>query len=163
MNGARRAETGPPAPDDEPGGPTGPSARSRLSPLKRVLLATAGGFLLVIGAALLILPGPGLLLVLAGLILLSRAVPAVARFVEPVRGRAMVAVEGSVASVWRIAGSVLAGLALIVAGVIVGLRLLSWLPFDGWSTGASLILSGFILFGLLGWSYRRVHGSPSGR
>jgi len=57
-----------------------------------------------------------------------------------------------------LAGSVLAGLGLIAAGIVWGLRLISWLPFPGWSTGSSLILSGFVLFALLVWSYRRVHG-----
>nr|WP_202451605.1 PGPGW domain-containing protein [Streptomyces sp. SID4948] len=120
--------------------------------------AVAGSLLVLIGVALLVLPGPGLLLVLAGLILLSRAVPAVARFVEPVRERAMLAAEGSVASGWRIAGSSVVGLGLIAAGVIWGAPVLHWLPATGWSTGASLIFSGLIVFALLVWSYRRVHG-----
>jgi hypothetical protein len=127
--------------------------------VKRVLLGAAGTVLVLVGLALLVLPGPGLLLVLAGLILLGRAVPAVARFEEPVRVRAMQGVEASVASRWRIAGSLLAGLGLIGAGVVWGLHPLSWLPFAGWSTGSSLILSGVILLGLLLWSHRRVHGS----
>lgn len=127
--------------------------------MKRFLLGAAGTVLVLVGLALLVLPGPGLLLVLAGLILLGRAVPAVARFEEPVRERAMQGVEASVASRWRIAGSLLAGLGLIGAGIVWGLRALSWLPFAGWSTGSSLILSGLILLGLLLWSHRRVHGS----
>jgi hypothetical protein len=132
-----------------------PGPERRLHPVKRVALGTAGGILLLVGAALLVLPGPGLLLVLAGVVLLARAVPAVARFEEPLRIRAAAAVEGSVASPWRIAGSLLAGLGLIGAGVVWGLRPVRGLPFAGWSTGSSLILSGLILLGLLGWSYRR--------
>jgi hypothetical protein len=31
-----------------------------------------------------------------------------------------------------------------------------WLPWPGWSTGSSLILSGIVLFVLLGWSYKKV-------
>jgi hypothetical protein len=123
-----------------------------------VVLGTLGGVLLLVGVALLVLPGPGMLLVLAGLVLLSRAIPAVARFEEPVRAKAMEGVEASVATGWRIAGSLLAGLGLIGAGVVWGVRPVSWLPFAGWSTGSSLILSGLILLGLLAWSYRRVRG-----
>lgn len=147
MSGARRDGGGG---DDPP---------ARVHPVKRVLLGSAGGVLLAVGAALLVLPGPGMLLVLAGLMLLSRAVPAVARFEEPARVRAMQAVEASVATPWRIAGSVLAGLGLIAAGVVWGIAALSWLPFTGWSTGSSLILSGCVLLGLLAWSHRRVHGA----
>ena len=167
VSGARRA-----GPDEggvreaadagDPGSPgDAGDAVARVHPVKRVLLGTAGGLLLAVGAALLVLPGPGMLLVLAGLVLLSRAVPAVARFEEPVRKRAMDAVEASVAGPWRIAGSVLAGLGLLAAGVVWGTGAIPRLPFSGWSTGSSLILSGCILLGLLVWSYRRVRGRRS--
>lgn len=63
-------------------------------------------------------PARGLLLVLAGLVILSTQLPAVEKFVGPVRERAVTATEQSACSPWRIAGSALAGLALIVAGVV---------------------------------------------
>jgi hypothetical protein len=124
--------------------------------VKRVTVAVLGGIVLLIGVALLVLPGPGLLLVLAGLLILASEFPALERHIDPVRDRAMKAAEDSVSSPLRIAGSVLCGLALIAAGVIWGLRVFSWLPLPGWSTGSSLILSGIVLFALLGWSYKRV-------
>jgi hypothetical protein len=122
--------------------------------VKRVLITVAGGLLLVVGVLLLVLPGPGLLLVLAGLLLLASQFPALERYVDPVRDRAMKAAEESVSSPLRIAGSVLAGLALLAAGIVWGT--VKSLPFSGWSTGSSLILSSVILFALLVWSYRRV-------
>lgn len=125
--------------------------------MKRVVVGLAGGLLLVVGVALLVLPGPGLLLVLAGLITLSSVFPKLDKHVEPVRRRAMEAAEASVSGPWRIAGSVAAGLALIAGGVVWGT--VSWVPFHGWATGSSLILSGLILLGLLAWSYRRVHSA----
>jgi len=109
---------------------------------------------LLVGVALLVLPGPGLLLVLAGLLILASEFPALEKHVDPVRDRAMKAAEDSVSSPLRIAGSVLAGLGLFAAGIVWGL--VPWLPLSGWSTGSSLILSGIILFALLIWSYRRV-------
>ncbi|MFA1546861.1 PGPGW domain-containing protein [Actinomadura chokoriensis] len=121
---------------------------------KRGMVLLAGGLVLLAGIALLILPGPGMLLVLAGLLILAREFPAVDRYVEPVRDRAIQAAEESVRSWWRLTGSILTGLALIGAGVAWGL--VEELPFSGWSTGSGLILSGFILFGLLYWSHRRV-------
>jgi hypothetical protein len=121
---------------------------------KRILIVVAGGVLLVVGVLLLVLPGPGLLLVLAGLLVLASEFPALERYVDPVRDRAMKAAEDSVSSPLRIAGSVLAGLALLAAGIVWGT--VKSLPFSGWSTGSSLILSSVILFALLGWSYRRV-------
>lgn len=143
------------------GGRTARHPRRRRIPWRGWPWRPHGGVLVLVGVALLVLPGPGLLLVFAGLVLLSRAVPALARYVEPVRARAMQGAEASVASGWRIAGSVLAGLGLIGAGV--GWGLLPWLPFAGWSTGSSLILSGVVLLVLLVWSHHRVHGGRTER
>ncbi|MET8568914.1 PGPGW domain-containing protein [Streptomyces sp. NPDC004783] len=122
--------------------------------VQRVVLGVLGAVLALVGVALLVLPGPGLLLVFAGVVLLARAVPALDRFVAPVRQQAMRAAEESVSSPWRVAGSVLAGLCLLGAGVVWGL--VPEVPYAGWATGASLIISGFVLFALLTWSYRRV-------
>ncbi|MEU5990655.1 PGPGW domain-containing protein [Spirillospora sp. NPDC047418] len=123
---------------------------------RRGLVLIGGGTVLALGVVLLVLPGPGLLLVLAGLLILAREFPAVDRYVEPVRERAIQAAEESVTSWWRLTGSILTGLALIGAGVAWGI--VDELPFSGWSTGSGLILSGFILFGLLYWSHLRVKG-----
>jgi hypothetical protein len=126
-------------------------------PVMRAILAVLGGALVLVGIALLVLPGPGLLLVFAGMVLLARAVPSLHRHVAPVRARAMRAAEESVSSGWRIAGSVVVGLGLIGAGVAWGL--VPRLPFSGWSTGGSLIVSGIVLFVLLVWSHRRLRAT----
>ncbi|WP_240746942.1 PGPGW domain-containing protein [Cryptosporangium phraense] len=122
--------------------------------LKRVLVSLVGVVLLAVGVLLLVLPGPGLLLVLAGLLVLASEFPALEKYVDPVRERAMQAAEASVSSPLRLAGSIVFGAFLIGSGVVWGLN--SRLPFGGWGTGASLILSGLILWGLLVWSYRRI-------
>ncbi|WP_460391749.1 PGPGW domain-containing protein [Actinophytocola sediminis] len=124
--------------------------------MKRVTMSIVGCLVLLIGVALLVLPGPGLLLVLAGLIILAGEFPKLEQYVDPVRDRAMKAAEDNVSSPLRIAGSVLAGVGLIAAGVVWGSRVFPWLPFPGWSTGSSLIVSGLVLFALLAWSYRKV-------
>jgi hypothetical protein len=121
---------------------------------KRVACGVGGGLLLVVGIALLVLPGPGLLLVLAGLLVLANGFPAAQRFVDPVEKRAMHAAEESVSSPLRMVFSIGTGVVLIAAGVV-------WwvvpnLPLGGWPTGASLILSGLILLGVLVVSYRHV-------
>ena len=121
---------------------------------RRVSLGVLGGALVVVGVVLLVLPGPGLLLVLAGLLVLASEFPVLERYVDPVRDRAMKAAEDSVASPFRVAWSVMAGLALIGAGV--AWALVPGLPLGGWSSGSSLILSGLVLLALLAWSYRRV-------
>lgn len=124
--------------------------------VKRLAFTVAGSVLFLLGAALLVLPGPGLVLLVAGLALLARAFPRLERHLAPIRAKATKAAEDSVSSPWRVTGSLLAGAALIAAGLAWGL--VSRLPFSGWQTGASLIASGLILFALLGHSYRRAQG-----
>jgi membrane protein implicated in regulation of membrane protease activity len=133
---------------------------NRSNPAKRMAVLVAGGAVLVVGVVLLVLPGPGLLLVLAGLIILATEFPAVEKYVDPVQDRAMKAAEESVSSPLRITGSVLAGLALIAAGVVWGL--VPALPLGGWATGSSLMLSGVVLLALLVYSYRRVRSRRAG-
>ncbi|MFC4052881.1 PGPGW domain-containing protein [Actinomadura syzygii] len=128
---------------------------------RRGVVIVVGGLVLLGGVALLVLPGPGLLLVLAGLLILAREFPAVDKYVEPVRDRAIQAAEESVTSWWKLTGSILTGLALLGAGVAWGL--VDELPFSGWSAGSGLILSGIILFALLIWSHRRVRAARAAR
>ncbi|WP_308408683.1 PGPGW domain-containing protein [Streptomyces sp. AC627_RSS907] len=128
-------------------------------PVGRVAALVAGTALLLLGAALLVLPGPGLLLVLAGLLVLADQFPALARYVGPVRERAMRAAEESVSSPLRLAASLLTAAALLAAGVVWGV--VPGLPYGGWATASGLVLSGFALLALLVWSRRRV-GSRRG-
>jgi hypothetical protein len=124
------------------------------NPAKRVGVLVSGGALVLVGIVLLVLPGPGLLLVLGGLLVLSSEFPAVDKYVDPVQHRAMKAMEESVSSPLRIAGSVLVGALLIGAGIVWGLNKNLWL--GGWPTGSSLILSGLVVLGLLVYSYLRM-------
>src|SRR5689334_20993164 len=126
---------------------------------KRVACGVGGGLLLVIGVALLVLPGPGLLLVLAGLLVLANGFPKAQKFVAPVEKRAMQAAEESVSSPLRMVFSIGTGVALMAAGVVWWV--VPGLPLGGWPTGASLELSGLILLGLLVVSYRRVQAKKT--
>ncbi len=124
--------------------------------VKRIGLTVGGGLLLLVGCALLVLPGPGLLLVLGGLVMLSAVFPRLERHLAPVRNRAMRAAEESVSSPLRVAASALVGAALIAGGVVW--TLWPWLPLGGWPTGSGLILSGIVLAVLLVYSHRQVKG-----
>lgn len=123
------------------------------NPMARAGATVIGGTLVLIGILLLVLPGPGLLLVFAGLLVLAKGIPSVERYIAPVRTRAMDAAEQSVTTKPRIALSILAGLGLMGSGVVWGV--VPGLPFGGWATGSSLILSGILLLALLVYSYRR--------
>ena len=130
-----------------------------------------GWALLVAGLAALVLPGPGLLLLAAGLTILSQHYDWARRRVEPIKKKAFEVAKASVRS-WRaIAVSLLVAAVVVTIGVVWGLRPPApsfwplaerwWLP-GGWGTGSSLIGSGVIAVGLLGYSYRRFRkGSPA--
>ena len=62
-------------------------------PVRRGLLATAGALVLLVGVALLVLPGPGIPLVIAGLALLTSLSSRLARLLD----RAEIAVRRRVA------------------------------------------------------------------
>jgi Putative transmembrane protein (PGPGW) len=131
--------------------------------LRKVGVTALGGLLLVAGAAALLLPGPGLLLLLAGLVVLSSEYRWAARWVAPVRRKAMEATAAGVATYGRLLLSTACALLLAATGVVwwidppipafgpIGPRL----PLGGWEVGLSLIASGLVGLGLLVYSVLR--------
>jgi hypothetical protein len=134
---------------------------------KRIGLEVLGWALLLLGIAMIFLPGPGLLGIFAGLALLSQQYDWAERRVEPVRLRALKGAAEGVETWPRIVAScagalVLAGLGLlwIMKPPSPGWWPLSdtwWLPGGMW-TGITQVLSAIIALGLIVYSYRRFHG-----
>jgi hypothetical protein len=134
---------------------------------RKLAVSIVGWVLVLTGIVLIAIPGPGLLLLLAGLVVLASEYAWAQRFVDPVRRRAFEAAEESVSAWWRIVVTALGGVWLVGLGVVwwvnpqipqiwvFGPRL----PLGGWPTGSGLILSGFIVWGLLGYSLRQ-YGRP---
>ncbi len=130
---------------------------------KKLALTVVGWVLVVAGVVLIAIPGPGLLILLAGLVVLAGEYAWAQRFVDPVRVQALRTAEESVASWWRIIATLLGG------AWLAGLGVLWWmdpqipriwilgpqLPLGGWPTGSGLILSAFIVWGLMIYSIRR--------
>jgi hypothetical protein len=130
---------------------------------------TVGGWLLVVvGAAALVLPGPGLLLLLAGLVVLSQEYEWAERRVEPVRQKAYTVARSSVSSNLRILASALASLAIVAVGIVWWLDpeipeigpVGPDLPLGGWSTGSGIVISGLAALALVVYSVRRFRGKP---
>jgi hypothetical protein len=131
--------------------------------VRKTTITVLGWALVVAGVAALVLPGPGLLLLLSGLVVLSQEYEWAERRVEPVKEKAFDVAQAGVASYPRIVMSALGGLAVLAVGVLwwvnpdipevgpVGPNL----PFGGWATGSTLILSGLIALGLLAYSVKR--------
>jgi hypothetical protein len=134
--------------------------------IRKTAITILGWLLTLAGLAALVLPGPGLLLMVVGLVVLSQEYDWAERRLEPVKARAFAVAAAGVSSWMRITGSALAALCVIGVGVvwaldpeipqlwIVGPRL----PFAGWPTASTLLLSGVIALVLLAYSIRRFRG-----
>lgn len=144
------------------------------SGIRRTGIETVGWTLVVVGIAALVLPGPGLLLLFAGIAVLSQQYEWARRAVEPMKKKAFEAAAIGVRTWPRILASALGACWLIGLGIVLGLspriptyelagyRLGPELPFAGWVSGSSLILSGLIAFFLLGYSVHRFRPPQAG-
>lgn len=136
---------------------------------KRIGLEILGWVLLVLGVAMIFLPGPGLLGIFAGLALLSQQYDWAERRVEPVRLRALKGAAEGVETWPRIIASCLGAFALVAFGVLWIANPPApdwwwfsegwWLPGGMW-TGITQIGSALIALALIVYSYRRFHGKP---
>jgi len=123
-----------------------------LRAVRKAAILVAGWLLVFAGVATLVLPGPGLLLLFGGLALLATEYAWARARVEPVKARAMKAAVDGVRTRTRIAVSILSSLAIVAVGVVwwVDSRIPEFgvlgpeLPFGGWATGVTLVLSGLI-------------------
>lgn len=134
--------------------------------LRKTWVTLLGWVLTLVGIAALVLPGPGLLLLLAGLIVLSQEYPWAERRVEPLKRKAFQVAAAGVQTWPRILLSCASALGLVAAGVVWSVEPVIpriWvlgprLPLSGWVTGSSLIMSGLVALGLIGYSIRRFRG-----
>lgn len=134
--------------------------------LRKTGVTILGWFLLLLGVAALLLPGPGLLMLVAGLVILSQEYDWAERRVEPLKVKAFAVAAYGVRTWPRILGSMLGGLAVVAAGVlwfldpeipeiwVIGPRL----PFGGEAAGLSIVLSGLVALALIAYSVRRFRG-----
>lgn len=134
---------------------TGVRRPSRLG--GRTIATVAGTTTIVVGLALIPLPGPGSLLVVAGLRLLATHHPWAARLYEPARRRAIDAARISVSTWPRVVLSAVGPLWLVVLALaysggvsipevtVVGMQLGPELPFAGTATTLGLWVSAAVV------------------
>ena len=117
--------------------------------LKRFAVTIAGAALLVVGVAMMILPGPGILLIVAGLAVLATEYVWARTLLVRAKKEAKKVQDAAVASKARTAGSLLFALVLCGIGVAmltvdsVSIELLNrfWSPV----TGGIMLVTGLIL------------------
>ncbi len=121
--------------------------------MKRAVVAVLGVALLLIGIALLVLPGPGFLLIAAALALLATQFDWAKRPLDYAWDKAQVGIDEVGRSKFRTALSILSALVLVAIGVLdlAGVNV----PWVNTLSAAMLILSGLILVGTIIYALRR--------
>jgi hypothetical protein len=114
-----------------------------LRQVKRGAVTVAGFGLIGLGGVFLFLPGPGFLIIVAGLAVLATEYVWARNALDSARSRAEQAAAASVKTPLRTAGTLLMGLVIIAAGVL--LIAVDRLPLSGYLTGAFVLLSGIVV------------------
>lgn len=126
--------------------------------MKKIGAALLGGFLVLVGIALLVLPGPGFLLIAAGLVILASQFEWAEKYLDYAKGKAQQGVDEVAKSWWRALFALVCALALVAAGVlaIAGVDL----PFVNTLSAVLLVVGGLFLVGTV--VYARKKGSGPG-
>jgi intracellular septation protein A len=112
---------------------------------KRFAVTLVGVALLLLGAAMMVLPGPGILVIVGGLALLATEYVWARRMLKTAQAQAEKVQEAAVASPVRTAGTLLFGVALLGLGLaMVFLRDVD-LPFWSPVTGGIMAVTALIL------------------
>ncbi|MBL7496416.1 PGPGW domain-containing protein [Frankia sp. CNm7] len=113
--------------------------RSPARLLRRIVLTVLGVAILGLGAAMLVLPGPGFLVVALGFFVLGLEYDWARERFEAARQKAADLADLAAARVWSTAGSIVFGLGMVAAGVL-------WIIYDD-LPGSSAWSGGSVIFG----------------
>ena len=112
---------------------------------KRFAVTIVGVALLVLGAAMMVLPGPGILVIVAGLAVLATEYVWAQRMLKTAKTQAEKVQEAAVASPLRTAGTLLFGVALLGLGLAMVFLPDVDLPFWSPVTGGIMAVTALIL------------------
>ena len=125
---------------------------------KRFAVTIVGVALLVLGAAMMVLPGPGILVIVGGLALLATEYVWARKMLKTARAKAEEVQEAAVASPVRTAGTLLFGVLLLGLGLaMVFLRDVD-LPFWSPVTGGIIAVTALILLATTYLTIRAARG-----
>ena len=113
--------------------------------VKRFAVTIAGTALLVVGAAMMVLPGPGILVIVAGLAVLATEYVWARRLLARAKTQAEKVQEAAVSSPARTGASVLFGLGLLGLGAAMLVVRDVAVPFWSPVTGGVLVVTSLIL------------------
>lgn len=127
--------------------------------MKRLAVAVIGCVLLLVGVALLVLPGPGFVLIAGALALLATQFEWAKRPLDYAKDKASVGIEEVATSKFRASLAVVCALGMVATGVVelAGVRL----PHLNALTALMLILSGLFLVGTLVYAVVRARSNAA--
>lgn len=127
--------------------------------MKRLAVAVIGCVLLLVGVALLVLPGPGFVLIAGALARLATQFEWAKRPLDYAKDKASVGIEEVATSKFRASLAVVCALGMVAIGVVelAGVRL----PHLNALTAVMLILSGLFLVGTLVYAVVRARSNAA--
>ena len=129
--------------------------------LKRFAVTIVGVALIALGAAMMVLPGPGILVIVGGLALLATEYVWARKMLKTARAKAEEVQEAAVASPVRTAGTLLFGVLLLGLGLaMVFLRDVD-LPFWSPVTGGIIAVTALILLATTYLTLRAAKGQDT--
>jgi uncharacterized protein (TIGR02611 family) len=128
---------------------------------KRFAVTVIGAALLALGAAMMVLPGPGILVIVAGLAVLATEYVWAQRLLKRAKSQAEKVQEAAVASPVRTAGTVLFGVALLGLGLAMVIARDVDLPFWSPVTGGILAVTAAILLVTTYLTFRAARGEDT--
>jgi len=128
---------------------------------KRFAVTILGGALLILGLAMMVLPGPGILVIVAGLAVLATEYVWARRLLVKAKQQATKAQEAAVASPVRLAATVIFGLVLLALGLAMVIKKDLDVPFWSPVTGGILAVTALILLVTTYISYRAAKGEDT--
>ena len=128
---------------------------------KRFAATILGGALLLLGLAMMVLPGPGILVIVAGLAVLATEYVWAQRLLKRAKSQAEKVQEAAVASPARTGMTVLFGLGLLAVGAYMIINPDVDLPAWGPVTGGILAVTALILLTTTYLTYRAARGEDT--
>jgi Putative transmembrane protein (PGPGW) len=111
--------------------------------IRRAVVTVLGLAIVALGAALLVLPGPGFLVIAAGMALLATEYEWARRALDATKDRALQAAEQATKHWWTSAITIATGVGMLALGV--ALIVVEQLPLSGIGTGTGIIIGALAL------------------
>ena len=128
--------------------------------VKKSAATILGAALLLVGLAMMILPGPGILVIVAGLAVLATEYVWARSLLDRARTQAEKVQAAAVASRWRTAGTVVFALGMIAVGIAM-LTVELDVPFWSGVTGGVLIVTALVLLTTTYLTIRAANGEDT--